>query len=123
MEAKNKTYKEKGKKKSRKRDLIQGNRNILAKEFDFGSRIISRFAVCTLLGLVGCYWSYPLILVSNISLTAMANVMANRNGVILSNCRCNGMISLLVHDTRGGNCGKWLVRPVRPELQPAHLPE
>ena len=83
MEGDNKTYKKKKEKKQLgKRDLIQGDRNLLGKEFDFGSRIISRFALCTLL--VGCFCSYPLILVSNLSY--LSHVKIGQESICWSHC-------------------------------------
>ena len=73
MKGDNKICKEKEKKRfgKDKRDVIQGDHNLLAKEFNLGSRIVSRFAICTLLA--GCFWSYPMFLVSNITLVRIVH--------------------------------------------------
>ena len=42
-------------------ELVQVDHKLQAQDFDFDSRFVSRFAVCTFL--VGCYWFYPEILV------------------------------------------------------------
>ena len=44
-------------------ELIQVDHKLHAQDFDFDSKFVSRFAVCTFL--VGCYWFYPEILVRN----------------------------------------------------------
>ena len=42
-------------------ELKQVDHKLHAQDFDFDSKFVSRFAVCTFL--VGCYWFYPEILV------------------------------------------------------------
>ena len=51
--------------------LIQVDHKLHAQDFDFDSKFVSRFAVCTFL--VGCYWFYPEILVRNPSSAGFLN--------------------------------------------------
>ena len=52
-------------------ELIQVDHKLHAQDFDFDSKFVSRFAVCTFL--VGCYWFYPEILVRNPSSAGFLN--------------------------------------------------
>ena len=65
VEDDDKTYEEEEKELLDEDDgkVIEVDHKLQAQEFDFDSKFFSRFAVCTLL--VGCYWFYPDILVSN----------------------------------------------------------